>query len=273
MKAVCTIRRKGRADAPHRAREGGLGPPPQRAGCPIAPRLGLTLINRLIKYLGMSERSSTPSAEQTRQALIRAGLRLFGERGFEGTSTRQLAAAAAANIGSIAYHFGSKEGLRAACAGFIVETIRGMAGQALASFDPSAAGPEAARRQLVAAVERMVAFVVASPEAGIIVQFVLRELAHPTAALDIIYDGVFDPTHRRLCQVWAAATGEEAESEHTKITVFTIIGQVVYFRIGRAAVLRRMGWRDIGTREASAIAAVAARNLAAILDGVREGRP
>ena len=90
----------------------------------------------------------------------------------------------------------------------------------------------------------MVGFIVARPEAGEIVQFVLRELAHPTSALDTIYNGVFAPTHARLCQVWADATGEDAESDRTKITVFTMIGQVIYFRIGREAVMRRMGWNE-----------------------------
>jgi AcrR family transcriptional regulator len=215
----------------------------------------------------------TGSAEQTRQALISAGLKLFGKNGFAGTSTRQLAAAANANIGSIAYHFGSKEGLRAACAGFIVETIKDMANQALDATDPSVADPEAASRQLSAALERMVAFVVVSPEAGAIVQFILRELSQPTAALDIIYEGVFEPTHRRLCQIWAAATGEDADSERTRIAVFTMIGQIVYFRIGRIAVMRRMGWSEIGTREAAAIVAVARDNLAAMLVSWKGERP
>ncbi|MBN9067775.1 MAG: CerR family C-terminal domain-containing protein [Rhizobiaceae bacterium] len=220
----------------------------------------------------MNRKRRPQSAEQTRQALVHAGLKLFGEKGFDGTSTRELAAAANANIGSIAYHFGSKEGLRSACADFIVETMKGMASQALASAGEPA-NADAARQQLLAALERLVAFMVASPEAGIIVQFILRELSHPTAALDIIYEGVFEPTHRRLCRIWAAATGEEAESEHTKIAVFTMIGQIVYFRIGRAAVLRRMGWNDIGTPEASAIAAVAGDNLAAILASRKGERP
>ncbi len=220
----------------------------------------------------MNRKRRPQSAEQTRQALVHAGLKLFGEKGFDGTSTRELAAAANANIGSIAYHFGSKEGLRSACADFIVETMKGMASQALASAGEPA-NADAARQQLLAALERLVAFMVASPEAGIIVQFILRELSHPTAALDIIYEGVFEPTHRRLCRIWAAATGEEAESERTKIAVFTMIGQIVYFRIGRAAVLRRMGWNDIGTPEASAIAAVAGDNLAAILASRKGERP
>ena len=221
----------------------------------------------------MDRKRTTQSAEQTRQALIRAGLKLFGENGFDGTSTRQLAAAANANIGSIAYHFGSKEGLRAACAGFIVETIEDLASQALSTTDPTTADPEAASRQLSAVLERMVAFVVVSPEAGAIVQFILRELSQPTAALDIIYEGVFEPTHRRLCQIWAAATGDDADSERTRIAVFTMIGQIVYFRIGRVAVMRRMGWSGIGMREAAAIAAVARDNLAAMLVSWKGERP
>ncbi|MBZ9890167.1 CerR family C-terminal domain-containing protein [Mesorhizobium sp. BR1-1-3] len=205
-------------------------------------------------------------AEMTRAALVQAALKLFGRQGFDGTSTREIAAEAQANIGSIAYHFGSKEGLRTAAADFIVETIQTVAGPALGNAQaPAPVGPEAAQAQLFAALERMVGFVVASPQAGEIVQFILRELSHPTAALDRIYDGVFEPSHRRLCQLWEQATGEPAESEATRLTVFTLIGQVIYFRIGREAVMRRMGWPDIGAAEAAKVVAVTSGNLKAIL--------
>ncbi|MGX8011014.1 CerR family C-terminal domain-containing protein [Mesorhizobium sp. ORM8.1] len=212
-------------------------------------------------------RQEASPAEQTRAALVAAALKLFGRQGFDGTSTREIAAEAKANIGSIAYHFGGKEGLRAAAADHIVETIQAIAGPVLgATTQPAApASQEAARAQLFAVLEGMVSFIVASPQAGEIVQFVLRELSHPTAALDRIYAGVFEPTHRRLCQVWEQATGEPAESEATKLTVFTMIGQVIYFRIGREAVLRRMGWREIGKDEAAKVVAVATGNLKAML--------
>jgi AcrR family transcriptional regulator len=216
------------------------------------------------------------SADQTRAALVAAALRLFGRQGFEGTSTRQIAAAAKANIASIAYHFGGKDGLRMAAADHIVATIQTIAGPVLGDLEESDAltlTQEAARRMLSLVVERMVGFVVASPEAGEIVQFVLRELSHPTAALDRIYAGVFEPVHRRLCRVWEAATGEPAESDATKLVVFTLIGQVVYFRIGREAVLRRMGWSDIGAAEAGAIVGIARSNLDAILAARRDSKP
>jgi AcrR family transcriptional regulator len=211
------------------------------------------------------------SAELTRTALIRAALKLFGARGFDGTSTRDIAAAANANIGSIAYHFGSKDGLREACANYIVEMIQSVAKQALGPETAKPVGRQAAEAQLAAAIERMVFFIIARPEAGEIVQFVLREMAQPTTALDMIYNGVFEPTHRRLCRIWEEATGEPAESDRTKITIFTLIGQVVYFRIGREAVMRRMGWEGIG-QEAAAITAVVKANLAAILESRRTKR-
>lgn len=214
------------------------------------------------------------SAERTRMALVKASLRLFGQKGFDATSTREIAAAAKANIGSIAYHFGGKEGLRAACADHIVATMGGFAEQALGRFlrDAEAASPEEAEAILTGGIETMAGFVMARPEAGEFVPFVLRELSNPSSALDRIYEGIFEPVHRALCRIWEAATGEEAESERTRITVFTIIGQVIYFRIGREAVKRRMGWADIGRREAGAVAEVAKRNVAAIIAERRSRR-
>lgn len=216
-----------------------------------------------------------PAAEATRRALVLAALQLFGRQGYDGTSTREIAAAASANIGSIAYHFGSKEGLRLAAADYIVETIQAIAAQAFGSMAPApqTVTPQEAEAQIDAAVERMVAFMVARPEAGEIVQFVLRELSTPTDALDRIYSGVFEPVHRRLCALWGAATGEPAESERTRITVFMMIGQVVYFRIARAAVLRRMEWSDVGPAEAAKVISIAKENVAAVIAARKAGKP
>ncbi|RVC47943.1 TetR family transcriptional regulator, partial [Mesorhizobium sp. M4B.F.Ca.ET.088.02.2.1] len=89
-----------------------------------------------------SHREASP-AEQTRAALVHAALKLFGRQGYDGTSTREIAAEAKANIGSIAYHFGGKEGLRTAAADYIVDTIQTIAGQAVGSQAiGSQAGPE-----------------------------------------------------------------------------------------------------------------------------------
>src|SRR5690606_17858591 len=93
---------------------------------------------------GHTDPTMRASSEKTRDALVQAGLALFGEKGFAATSTREIAARAKANIGSIAYHFGGKEALRDACAAYIVASMRAVAGPLLADapLPPDAAAAE-----------------------------------------------------------------------------------------------------------------------------------
>ena len=70
--------------------------------------------------------------EGTRDRILRTGERLFAERGFNGVSVREPAAAAQVNIASIGYHFDNKEGLlsevyRRHCEPMIEERLRGLA--------------------------------------------------------------------------------------------------------------------------------------------------
>lgn len=68
------------------------------------------------------------------------------------------------------------------------------------------------------------------------------------------------------------ATGSEAESDATKIRVFTLIGQIFYFRIGHEAVRRRMGWATVGPDEAAAVVDIVRANLSAIVAAQRGGK-
>jgi AcrR family transcriptional regulator len=58
-------------------------------------------------------RSSYDQQPGTRERLLDTAERLFAERGFAGTSVREIADAAKANLGAINYHFQSKENLYA----------------------------------------------------------------------------------------------------------------------------------------------------------------
>jgi AcrR family transcriptional regulator len=50
-------------------------------------------------------------AEYTRQAIIKAAIRLFADKGFEAASVRDIVASARVNQAAINYHFKSKDGL------------------------------------------------------------------------------------------------------------------------------------------------------------------
>ena len=53
----------------------------------------------------------TMASKDTKTALLEAAKQLVGERGYAGTSVRELAAAAGTNLAAVNYHFGSRERL------------------------------------------------------------------------------------------------------------------------------------------------------------------
>jgi TetR/AcrR family transcriptional regulator, regulator of cefoperazone and chloramphenicol sensitivity len=202
--------------------------------------------------------------DATRQSLVEAGLRLFGLKGYEGASIRDIAGEAKTNIASIGYHFGGKDGLRRACAEHVAATIRAISSTALAGpAIPAQLSPQEARERMHLFIGRAVPFILADKRVRVMMHFMLREMAAPSIAFDIVYGGVMEPTHKRICTLWAAVTGEDAESESVRLGVFGVIGQVFYFRFGQEIVLRRMAWKDYGEREVALVVA----DVIAALDG------
>jgi AcrR family transcriptional regulator len=57
----------------------------------------------------------TQSPEDSKERLLRAAREIFAQKGYNGTSTRDIAREAGVNISLISYHFNGKEGLYNAC--------------------------------------------------------------------------------------------------------------------------------------------------------------
>ncbi|MGL4279269.1 MAG: CerR family C-terminal domain-containing protein [Albidovulum sp.] len=216
----------------------------------------------------MPDSVQTEKPQGTAADLIAVALRLFGQKGFAATSTREIAAAANTNVASIAYHFGGKDGLRRACGQEIIRRVGSVLGTALPEMDLP---PDMATKAIEGAIRTMAGFMLTRPEAEDIVPFMLRELAENGRVLDDVYTTMFAPVHGRLCRLWSLVTGQPAESEKTRLLVFTLIGQLLYFRIGRPIVERRMGWQKTGAEEAQKVADTIIGNLHAIIE--RERRP
>lgn len=200
----------------------------------------------------------------TRAALISAGLHLFGRDGFAATSIRALAAHAATNVASIAYHFGSKDGLRLACGQEVVRRA------AIFSGPPGQCGdmtPAQALARLEAMLRAMVAFMTRAPQAADTVAFILREMGEQGPAFDLIYRDFFLSKHRELCRLSAAVIGGDPESADIRLLVFSLLGQAVYFRLGQPLICRRMGWQSYDEAESQAIADRLVANMHSILRG------
>ena len=210
--------------------------------------------------------TTPPPDSQTRASLIAAGLHLFGHKGYDGTSTRELALRAGTNVASIAYHFGGKAGLRAACGRTVGERVSAALASGAATDDLS---PAQAAERIAGMARGMIVLIVAAPEAQDMVAFMLRELTDPGEVADMMYRDVLEPRHRTFCALWARATGRAPEDATVKLAVFAIIGQIFYFRVAQPFVGRRMGWTGIGPDEVGQIADLVLANLHSTLERQR----
>lgn len=133
---------------------------------------------------------ATPGSD-TRRQLIEESLKLFAFYGFEGTTTRQLAKAADANIAAIAYHFGGKEGLYRAVIEHIIEDTTPIAEpirESLRSGIAKAAGDRTALAHLTAGfISKFMHIVVGDERMRINFLLILRELSNPSEAFPILY--------------------------------------------------------------------------------------
>lgn len=212
------------------------------------------------------------ATEPTREALVREAMRLFGQKGFDGASTREIANAAGTNVASIAYHFGGKAGLHKACGLAIAKMMADASGQAGLQSGSVPDSREAILATLSVILKRMSQFLFSGKQSELVVPFILREMAQPGEAFDAIYSGMMEPMHRRLCALWAAATGGDPDSDDVKLTVFSMLGQLLYFRIGQMAVARRLGRERLTDQDITAICSIIETNIAARFDAAKERR-
>src|SRR5438094_10078025 len=111
----------------------------------------------------------------TRERLIAAAARLFGERGFKNVTVREICRAARANVAAVNYHFGDKLGL-----------YREVLQAAIASMQSTTAAARragkggTAEEQLRAYIRVYIQQVVGPGREPWISQLLARELADPT---------------------------------------------------------------------------------------------
>ena len=204
--------------------------------------------------------------QQTRSRLIEAGLDLFGRFGFEGAGTRAIADAAGVNLAAIKYHFGSKEGLYNAVAEYIAGQIAahmGEAGNRLQQELSSAPlHPDSARRAITLLLEGLTALLVSNPATEGWARFIVREQMSPSPAFDILYERGMSQNIALLSRLVAVVYRLPQGGAQARLSALILIGQVLVFRVARAAVMRAMGWQEIGAGERAEIEAAIRISLA-----------
>jgi TetR/AcrR family transcriptional regulator, regulator of cefoperazone and chloramphenicol sensitivity len=207
---------------------------------------------------------------QSRLALIRAGMEVFGENSLDGATTREIAHRAQQNIAAIAYYFGGKEGLYLAVVEHIVEIILGRMGRLLDEIEAFLAGAERPPERSLELLTRFFASSLSRNEELVAVtNIIVREQTHPTKAFAILYDGCLERLQRLGAALVAGYIGCDPAAEEATIRFHALLGESLAFRFARETIIRRAGWTAIGEREEAAITAVVAEHTELVLRGLR----
>jgi len=198
--------------------------------------------------------------DDTRDRLVKAGLRLFGHHGVNGVSTRELAQEAGVNLAAIPYHFGSKEGVYLAVAQRVVDTVKQeilpVIDRVNAGIDQSPQDRDAMVKSMVRMMTSTMRTLLRNPDRLSVSLFIAREQMQPSDAFQILYEGFIKPVTATYSRLVAILRGLPAADPRVGIEVQMLVGQVLIFSIGREALLRRMHWKDIAEQEIRQIEAI-----------------
>ena len=183
----------------------------------------LTLMNTKVQTAGRPQRSD---GEESRRRLLHTALRLFAEKGFERTSTREIAAEAGANIGAISYYFGDKAGLYRAV---FFEPL-GNPKDDIALFDnPACSMREALTGLFSGFLEPL------KHGEGVrqCVRLHFREMVEPTGLWAEEIDGGIKPYHAALVGVLCRHFELKRADDDVHRLAFSIVALAVHMFVGR----------------------------------------
>jgi AcrR family transcriptional regulator len=174
-------------------------------------------------------RKPRSDGEQSRERLLQAAMRLFGEQGFSKTSTREIAQAANANVAAISYYFGDKAGLYQACFQSVCVPVE----QNIEKFDQ----PHFTLRQtLEGFYGQMIAPLLGGADAQVLLRLFYREMLEPTGMWQNEIDNNIKPEHKAFTAVLCRHLGLAQPNDDVHRLAYAITGMAVQMLIGRDIV-------------------------------------
>jgi TetR/AcrR family transcriptional regulator, regulator of cefoperazone and chloramphenicol sensitivity len=207
--------------------------------------------------------SRMKAGKDTSALLIEAGIALFGARGYDGVTTRELADGARTNISSIKYHFGGKEALYRAVLEEIIHEITELVGPLLLALRNGVAEANG-NRDVLTRLARQFAqnwcrAALGDPRTQKRIPPIVREVIQPSRHFTVIYNGFFRVLYDVLGELLAAAHGQAAAvDEELQIRTHIIMNMVWGFIFTESIFWHRMGWKGYNRKRIEAIVPVLA---------------
>jgi AcrR family transcriptional regulator len=208
-----------------------------------------------------------PLTQETRTRLLEAAGEVFAEAGFRAATVRDICSRAGANVAAVNYYFGDKERLYAEVLGFAHECAR----ERFPIADDTSQTPQ---KRLAHLIRSFMVRLLDSGRPAWEGKLMAREMIEPTGALDRIVQEGMKPQYKALTDIVRLLLGKTADDITVRDAVFSVVGQCVFYRHGRAIIERlappcASGPRDV-ERIAEHITRFSLAAIAALATGRRE---
>ncbi len=184
--------------------------------------------------------AETSKVKISKERILREAEALFAERGFYAVTVREITRAAHCNLAAVNYHFGNKQNL-------YLEVFRCLwkprAKRVVARFERMlAAQRELTLQGIVHAVaEAFIKGPLSDDERLRHHQLMIREMARPTEAFEMVVGEVIGPFQRKLAEMIRPFMAREMGRVALLLHVQSIISMVIHFNFARNPVIRITG--------------------------------
>lgn len=182
-----------------------------------------------------NEKNRERSAKRTstRERLLQAGGEVFACYGFRGATVRRIARRAQANVASVSYYFGDKQGLYAAVLQYTFSSAK------------EKYPPDLGLQQEAGGHERLHAFIrsfllrlLDEGRPAWHGKLMVQEMADPTPALDRIVEEAIRPLYLHLGSIVRELAGNRVDEQSVHLCCLSIMGQCVFYLHARPVVTR-----------------------------------
>ena len=233
-------------------------------------------MTRAVKHRHAAE-SGYARGEETRARIVTAALRMFGERGFEAASTRDIATMAGVNAPALQYYFDNKEGVYLACVEYIIACVWDFMSEVAAEAEQALAA-KASDAELIekfCAVQGKLAefmFTIKDSEDWRLFMSRLQSGGGPPAGFQLVYQHVSSRMTKVLSGIVGRLLGRPADDEETLIRTTMVSGQLHVFSVARKSVLARLNWDRVDATRLQLLKRILIEHTAALLQAMVKTR-
>jgi TetR/AcrR family transcriptional regulator, regulator of cefoperazone and chloramphenicol sensitivity len=212
--------------------------------------------------------------EETRARIVEAAVAVFGERGYEGASTRDIATAAGVNAPAIQYYFDGKEGVYLECVEHLIKLLWHKMGDSVEAAEAALARQPMQDQALIEASLGILGAVVStiqdSPQTTAWRAFLDR---HQTGLCPDSASMAFEDRFKKRIGVVvrlliAGLSGYAVEDERTVIHSMALFSQGLAFRVQKPKLLEALKWAEVGQKEMEQVRDVVLTQARFTLEGL-----